>query len=174
MNSLETQITAPVPDVPLVFEARTIFQLARNRAGLPENGKLKGAHLGTEHLLLYLAQDQSVQKILESTGIPVDDLTSRLDTYINEEDDNLPDTNEEGLTPTVVTTINNAKGLAERDGTRVTAIHLYAGLIESGRGKALMLLGTYLGYSENNREATPLIQARLLAHIPSMRVVEKQ
>lgn len=169
MERLPASDFSPIPDVPLSPEARMIFQLARDKAGLPESGKLGSAHLGTEHLLFYLAQEPTVRIILTETGIPVDPLALKLESYISEEDNNLPNTNEEGLTPTVVTTINNAKRLADRDGSRVTATHLYAGLIEAGRGKALMVLGEFLGYAEDNQEATPLIQRKLFSHIPSMR-----
>lgn len=162
---------SPVPDVPFSFESRVIFQLARNKAGLPESGRLGDARVGTEHLLLYLAHDISVRKILEATEIPADMVIKELDRYIDHEDDNVPSIDQDGLTPTVVITIDNAKRLAHREHTRVMPAHLYAGLIEAGRGKALMVLGEFLGFPQDDREATPLIQQKLFARIPSMRAL---
>lgn len=169
MERLSAQDISPVPDTPFSFEARTIMQMAREKAGLPEYGRLGDAHVGTEHVLLYLAQDQVVRSILRRTGIDSDLVVEKITTYIDHEDDNLPPIDDEGLTPTVVQMINNAKRLADRDATRVTTTHLYAGLIEAGRGKALMTLGGFLGFPEEDRNATPFIQDALFEHIPAIR-----
>jgi len=168
MERLILPDVSSLPDTPFSFEARAVFQLARNKAGLPESGRHGNAHVGTEHLLIFLAHDVTVRGILESTGITADAVIKRIGTYIEHEDDNLPPIDDDGLTPTVVATISNAKRLAHRDNTRVTTTHLYAGLIEAGRGKALMTLGSFLGFSEDDREATPYIQAALFQHIPKV------
>ncbi len=171
METLRPLDLSPVPDVPLSEVSRAIFHDARRIAGLPDTGKIGTKHLGTEHLMIALLRDSSVAAILRRSSIDPVTLTSELETYLARGDDNVPPTDDEGLTPTVILTINNAKRIAHRVQTRVEPHHLYEGFILAGRSEALKTLGRHLGYFEENTLATPLIQDRLLQHIPHVRPV---
>ncbi|MBI2443586.1 MAG: hypothetical protein HYV40_06825 [Candidatus Levybacteria bacterium] len=156
-------------DIPFSTGASRVLEIARAYGNLPPEGRGTDevAHAGTEHLLLALTTSSDIQAILAATRIPFDPLVADLVDYINT-DPNHPTTDEQGQTDTFVSSLNNALRLAEEYG-EVTPVHLYAGMIESGRGKALMTLGRFLGFSEEDREATPFIQDALFEHIPSMR-----
>ncbi|MDP3941532.1 MAG: Clp protease N-terminal domain-containing protein [bacterium] len=159
----------PIPDVPFTHLARFVINNAREFGGLPLEGKIDDdAHVGTEHLLLSLALHPNIVKIIVSSGIPVGELVSDLADYVKD-DPNTPETDDQGFTFTVVQALNNARILANKDNSQVTTTHMYAGLIEAGRGKALMTLGRFLGYPEDDPAATPFIQDALFEHIPSMR-----
>lgn len=171
MEILRPLDLSPVPDVPLSDTSRTIFHGARRIAGLPDTGKIGTSHLGTEHLMIALAADASVAAILRRSSIDPNTITSELLTYIAAGDNSVFPTDGEGLTPTVVNAINNAKRIAHRTQTRVEPIHLYEGVILAGPNETLKIFGKHLGYFEENRLATPLIQERLIQHIPHGRPV---
>lgn len=173
MIYLEAEGSYHIPDVPLIFEAREVFHKARELAQLPLSGRRGNAHMGTEHVLLPLIEENAdVKNILQKSGINSEAVLIDLRRYISYEDDNLPPINEDGLTPTVVTLIENAKLLASRNKQdKVTPIHLLGGLVDAGRGKALMTLGMHLGFPESDRSLTPLIQDALWEYIPLQREI---
>ena len=71
------------------------------------------------------------------------------------------------MTKTTRDAINNARLLAARDGSEVTPVYLYAGIIEAGKGYATILLCKYL-LKENSEMNTnyEALQTQLFRYIP--------
>lgn len=130
------------------LDSQQVIEWAEIASAIKPDDPERTLHIGTEHLLYGLTFIKEVREVLAKTGISPYKIQRHLKKYIAQ-DKHAPEI-VDGMTKTTRDAINNAKLLAARDGSDVTPLHLYAGIVEAEKGYATILLCYYL--SKQNPE----------------------
>ncbi len=119
----------------LTNSTRRVLVLAQEEALLFNHN-----HIGTEHILLGLIREGSVERVLANCNVPDLSKVRYAIRFIEGEGDQAP-TGEIGLTPRAKKIIEHARDAAKRDDERqISTTHLLEGMVREDDGTAVRIL----------------------------------